>query len=75
MNVVQVGHVRFNEKGYVVNIVTGEEILIMFGKGGMKILLPPMMVPHATTVNHIMLEEDKPAAEIGNEGTVCVATI
>jgi hypothetical protein len=59
-----------------VNVVTGEEILTMFGKGGMKVLLQPVVAPpHATTVSHITLEEDKPAAEIGNEGTVCVVTI
>jgi hypothetical protein len=48
--------VRYNEKGYVVNVVTGEEIPTMFGKGGMKILLPPMIVPHTTTVSYICQE-------------------
>jgi predicted aspartyl protease len=75
-SVVQTGRVRFNEKGYVVNAATGEEIPPMFGRGGMKVLLPAVVQPTLTTsINQIMLMDDEPVAELGNEGTVCVVTV
>src|SRR5947207_2600878 len=80
---VQNNQVRYNENGRIANVSTGQEIPLMLGKGGMKVTLNPATGSNAIplgpinipSVNTISLEADEPAASLGDNSTVCIATI
>jgi hypothetical protein len=84
---IRKGQVRINERGRIVNAVSGEELPLMFGKGGMKRIIelsqprvPPPAPPTTPTptpplvnVSNITFD-DEPFGKLG-EGSVRVTTL
>jgi hypothetical protein len=57
----------------IVNAITGEELPVMFGKGGMKKFFESQTLTASVSNNNITLDEA--CGSIGNGNLVCVTTI
>jgi hypothetical protein len=72
--------VHINENGRIANTATGQELPVMFGRGGMKILFSAMATPSSTpspsapSVNAITFS-DRHIASVGSGNTVHIITI
>jgi hypothetical protein len=70
--------VHINENGRIVNTATGQELPVMFGRGGMKVLFAAMTTPSspppAATINNITFTEQT-TASVGSGNTVHIITI
>ena len=73
---IKTGRVRINENGRIANVVTGEEIPVMFGRGGMRKLVD-MMQPRAppptpapiTANNRAITFDDSMFGRLGDNST------
>jgi len=73
---IRTQRVRINDEGRVVSMATGEELPLMFGKGGMKrfINLSQPLPATPVAVNNITFDDDN-YGSLGSSGSVQITTL